>query len=136
MAGHVKHAAVAALCLSSLMGAVAWAMGPSDPFVAPRVDGVLTPAGQASVAAGAETGDAPAAAGLSGVRLGRYAGAVIDGQWIRKGHTVRGARLVQIQRTRVTLQHPDGHQEIIEMFPPAGGQAGAVAAASTEAVKP
>lgn len=142
MAGHVKHGVMSALCVWGLLSCASsctsvWAMGPMAPFVAPRVDQANAQLGQggAPAAEGAD-GAVPAASGLTGVRLGRQAGAVIDGQWVRKGRTVRGARLIQIQRTRVTLQHPDGHQEIIEMFPPVGGQAGAVAAASTEAAKP
>lgn len=136
MAGHVKRSAIGVMCMWAGLFSSVWAMGPNDPFVAPRIDQAHAQLGQGGVPSAAAEGDAPAAAGLSGVRLGRHAGAVIDGQWVRKGQAVRGARLVQIQRTRVTLQHPDGHQEIIEMFPPVGGQAGAVAAASTEAAKP
>lgn len=133
MAGHVKCCVIglATMWVASL--SPVWAMGPNDPFVAPRIEQTSGLAGEAAASA---DGDAAAATGLSGVRLGRHAGAVIDGQWVRKGQAVRGARLVQIQRTRVTLKHPDGHEEIIDMFPPAGGKAGAAAAASTEAVKP
>jgi hypothetical protein len=43
---------------------------------------------------------------------------------------------VQVQRTRVVLKHPDGRKEVIEMYPPVGGQAVAAAPASTEALKP
>lgn len=136
MAGHVKRGAALVLWTWGMFCNPVWAMGPNDPFVAPRVDQARAQLGQGGAPGAAMEGDTPVAMGLSGVRLGRQAGAVIDGQWVRKGQTVRGARLVQIQRTRVTLQHPDGHQEIIEMFPPVGGQAGAVAAASTEAAKP
>ena len=136
MAGHVKHGAALILGVWGLFCYPVWAMGPNDPFVAPRADQTRTQLGQGGSPGATAEGDAPVAMGLTGVRLGRQAGAVIDGQWVRKGQTVRGARLVQIQRTRVTLQHPDGHPEIIEMFPPVGGQAGAVAAASTEAAKP
>ncbi|MGE5452277.1 MAG: hypothetical protein ACM3VZ_10615 [Acidobacteriota bacterium] len=135
MAGHVKHAVMWALWAGSTWSLPVCAMGPSEPFVAPAVQQARTQLGQGTPGVAAP-GDALVVTGLSGVRLGRQAGAVIDGQWVRKGHMVRGARLVQIQRTRVTLQHPDGHQEIIEMYPPVGGQAGAVAAASTEAAKP
>jgi hypothetical protein len=81
-------------------------------------------------------GAVAAAQGLTGVRVGRHAGAVIDGQWVRKGRTARGARLVQVQRTRVVLKHPDGRKEVIEMYPPVGGQAVAAAPVSTEALKP
>lgn len=136
MAGHVTRGSTLVLLAWSLFCMPSWAMGPGDPFVAPRVEQARIQLGQGGLPGVASDGDAAEAVGLSGVRLGRQAGAVIDGQWVRKGQTVRGARLVQVQRTRVTLKHPDGHLEIIEMFPPAGGQAGAMAAASTEAAKP
>lgn len=136
MVGHVMQHPMRTLLqvwsvLALLGHSAGWAMGPAAPFVEPGVDQASA---QLDVAVGADT-VAPSV-GLSGVRLGRQAGAVIDGQWVRKGRTVRGARLVEVQRTRVTLQHPDGHQEIIEMYPPAGGVAGVKAAASTEAIKP
>lgn len=137
MAGHVKQVVMTVLGTMCLAGcASVWAMGPSEPFLAPRADQAGASQGPEDLVGSAVDGAAPVAKGLSGVRLGRHAGAVIDGLWIRKGREIRGAKLVQIQRTRVTLLHPDGHKEIIEMYPPMGGQAGAVAAASTEAAKP
>ena len=129
MAGHVNRTLV--LCLSAwcCMVLPAHAMGPSAPFVPPVAAQVA--GGDVAVGA-AETKPN----GLTGVRLGKYAGAVIDGQWIRKGQAIRGARLVAIQRTKVTLRHPDGHQETIEMYPPLGGTADASATATTEAARP
>ncbi len=140
MAGYVMRSlrlsCVAAAVLSTVLlsaGPSSWAAGPAAPFVAP----MLTPSADADgVQAGAGENGLNNPSGLSGVRLGRQVGAVIDGQWVRKGGQVRGARLVGVQRARVVLKHPDGHQEIIEMYPPQGVQAGASAPASTEAVKP
>lgn len=131
MVGHVmrfmlKAIGALAFCVP------AWALGPMAPFDAPRAD----QAGSFEAGGGAGFDAAMPTQGLTGVRLGRYAGAVIDGQWVRKGRTVRGARLVQVQRTRVVLKHPDGHTEIIEMYPPLGGQVGTAVPASTEAIKP
>lgn len=141
MAGHVIasiagrcRAAVLPVCFV-MLGTVctAWAAGPAAPFVPP----VLDPSSLSVGADGASAaGNGAAASGLTGVRLGRQGGAVIDGQWVRLGAQVRGARLVSVQRSKVVLKHPDGHKEIIEMYPPQGGQAGASAPASTEAVKP
>lgn len=131
MAGHVTLRLYKwgfSLCLWS--AATAWAMGPGAPFV-PPVAAQAQAQGMEQ-----EAGGAPAGTGLSGVRLGRHAGAVIDGQWVRRGQTVRGAKLVSIQRTQVSLRHPDGHTEMIEMYPPAGGTAGAASSATTEAAKP
>ncbi|HET8869215.1 MAG TPA: hypothetical protein VFM48_02105 [Aquabacterium sp.] len=130
MARDVKNliTAVMLACCSSL----GWALGPAEPFVAPTF-GQAEASGQQS---GAVADDNGVVSGLSGVRLGRQAGAVIDGQWVRKGRMVRGARLIDVQRTRVTLLHPDGRKEVIQMYPPVGGQAAAKASASTEASKP
>jgi hypothetical protein len=131
MVGHVMRFMLKAVWAATFC-VPAWALGPMAPFVAPQAD----QAGAFDPAAGAGLDAQTPTQGLSGVRLGRYAGAVVDGQWIRKGRTVRGARLVQVQRTRVVLKHPDGHTEIIEMYPPLGGQAGTAVPATTEAIKP
>lgn len=135
MVGHVMRFIVRGLSVLALnLAPPVWALGPSEPFVAPNADQAA-----AQLLGGdglAQGGGVATVQGLSGVRLGRYAGAVIDGQWVRKGRVVRGARLVQVQRTRVVLKHQDGHTEIIEMYPPVGGQAVAAVPASTEALKP
>ncbi|MDE2431367.1 MAG: hypothetical protein KGN37_00780 [Burkholderiales bacterium] len=130
MVGHVKQWT---LCLALAgLSPWSWALGPTAPFVAPT-PGQFGALGQSL---GSAASAAPATQGLSGVRLGRRSGAVIDGQWVRKGHSIRGARLVDVQRTRVTLLHPDGRKEVIEMYPSSGGQAAAKASAPTEAIKP
>lgn len=135
MVGHVMRFMVGVLGACALGSALpVWALGPTAPFVAPDAAQAAAQLGQGE--ASGQGGAAPAGQGLTGVRLGRHAGAVIDGQWVRKGRTARGARLVQVQRTRVVLKHPDGRKEVIEMYPPVGGQAVAAAPASTEALKP
>lgn len=135
MVGHVMRFMLRVLGACALgLALPSWALGPMAPFVAP--DAAHAAAQLEHGAAQGAGGAVAAAQGLTGVRVGRHAGAVIDGQWVRKGRTARGARLVQVQRTRVVLKHPDGRKEVIEMYPPVGGQAVAAAPASTEALKP
>ena len=106
------------------------ALGPQAPFVPPV-------AGQVSVdSAGALPSQAGPEVGLSGVRVGRHAGAIIDGKWVRKGKAVRGARLSSVSRSQVVLKHPDGRQEVLSLYSPSGQTTVAQAAATTQAVKP
>lgn len=109
----------------------ALAMGPSAPFIAPQVGQEVDPL---QLSAGGA--DGLLEKGLSGVRTGRYAGAVIDGHWVRKGKTARGARLIKIERNRVTLKHPDGKLETLDLYLNVAGTADATLAASSKAVKP
>lgn len=99
-----------------LASAAACAMGPSAPFAAPS-SGLPEQAGLDAGIANVQ--------GLAGVRLGRQAGAVIDGVWVQKGQTVRGAVLETISRSRVVLRYPDGHTESLDMFPLPGASTGA-----------
>lgn len=132
MAIHVKtrviHMMLGALWSSG--AALCHAIGPQAPFVPPV-------AGEVSAdAAGALPTQEGPEVGLSGVRVGRHAGAIIDGQWVRKGKTVRGARLSAIGRSQVVLKHPDGRQEVLSLYAPSGPTTVAQGAASTQAVKP
>jgi hypothetical protein len=105
----------AALTLVALLPAVsARAMGPLAPFAAPS-GGIDEQAQQGAGLVNVQ--------GLSGVRLGRQPGAVIDGVWVPKGQTVRGAKLETVLRSRVILRHPDGHTEALDLFPPTGAGA-------------
>jgi hypothetical protein len=99
-----RCAAVALLCSAG----AAHALGPAAPFTPPRA-AAAPPAG--AIAA------APQTSALAGVRLGTPAQALIDGQWLRSGATVRGAVLVAITRHGVTLRHPDGRAEQLWLLP-------------------
>ncbi len=124
MARNVMAEAAMAV-LAALMSASACAMGPAAPFAAPSSG--LTE--QTALDAGIVT-----VQGLAGVRLGRQAGAVIDGVWVPKGQTVRGAKLETITRSRVVLRHPDGHTESLDLFPsPSAGASQPQASAPNEA---
>lgn len=103
MAGPVIRAGVAALVAWPLWSA---AMGPDAPFSAP--------APRATTAAAATE----LAAGLRGVRLGNAPAALIDGQWIAPGQTVRGARLAAVRIDGALLRHPGGRVEQLSLFPP------------------
>ena len=104
MAGPVIRAGVAALVVWPLWSA---AMGPDAPFTAPAL--------RATTAAAAAT---ELAAGLRGVRLGNAPAALIDGQWIAPGQTVRGARLAAVRIDGALLRHPGGRVEQLSLFPP------------------
>lgn len=105
----------------------AHAMGPQAPFAAP--DSAAPE--QASL-----DGGAVSVQGLAGVRLGRHAGAVIDGTWVPKGHAVRGATLETVTRRRVTLRYPDGHTESLDLFPPTSAGADAASASRPNEAPP
>ncbi len=87
----------------------AWALGPTAPFVPPGKEAAGGPA------LGVESGN-HASSGLSGVRLGRLAGALIDGGWVAQGGQVRGARLESVRRDRVVLRHADGSTETLSLY--------------------
>lgn len=134
-----RHAAlrVAAVGLAGWVGWVglagsAWALGPGAPFV--------PPVAASSDAAGGPSATQPPggglAEGLGGVRLGRHAGALIDGVWVRVGEQARGATLVAVRRTSVSLRHPDGRLESMDLFPPQGGPMGAATPTYSELAKP
>jgi len=91
-----------------LLPALAFALGPKDPFAPP---------GRTSVASAAQVHVAVQGAGLSGVRLGKTPAALIDGEWITLGDSVRGARLTAVRLHEVVLQNADGRIERIAMFP-------------------
>lgn len=99
--------------LLGLALAPAHALGPSAPFTPPATpqQAASAPADRALPAAAAGT------SGLAGVRLGTPAQALIDGRWHRAGDAVRGARLVAVTRTGVTLHHPDGRAEQLFLLP-------------------
>lgn len=125
MARNVIAAAslAATLAVLALLPAVpARAMGPLAPFAAPS-SGIDEQAQQGAGLVNVQ--------GLSGVRLGRQPGAVIDGIWVPKGQTVRGAKLETILRSRVILRHPDGHTEALDLFPPTGAGAASTPAPTT-----
>ncbi|WP_374590459.1 hypothetical protein [Aquabacterium sp.] len=106
---------------------VARAMGPQAPFAAPdsaAPEQALLDDGAVNVQ------------GLAGVRLGHQAGAVIDGTWVPKGRTVRGATLETVTRRRVTLRYPDGHTESLDLFPPTSAGAGAASASRPNEAPP
>ena len=100
-------ALVAGLLLALLADRSA-AIGPNDPFTPP------SPTLQASDSAAA---DPVVATGLTGLRLGRLPAALIDGDWISPGQTVRGARLVAVGLDGALLRHADGRTEHITLFP-------------------
>jgi len=93
---------------ASLLPTLAFALGPKDPF---------TPPARTSAASATQVGVAVQRTGLSGVRLGKTPAALIDGEWITLGDTVRGARLAAVRLHEVVLQHADGRIERIAMFP-------------------
>ncbi len=109
-------AGIAMIALALLAAAPARSMGPSAPFAAPNSGLPEQAAADAGIAN---------VQGLAGVRLGRQAGAVIDGVWVAKGATVRGAKLETVTRSRVVLRYPDGHTESLDMFPLPGASTGA-----------
>lgn len=114
-----RHA-VSGLALLSAMAApaVCAAMGSAAPFTPPRA------AAASASAAGAfntadDNVDAVLTNGLSGVRVGPRAAALIDGQWVAVGDTARGARLLSVQADAATLRHADGRVERLLLNPAA-----------------
>ena len=104
MARHLTP--IAALVLA-LAAAPSLALGPTAPFTPPArtaATGDATPSADAPVA---DTG------GLTGLRLRNHPMALIDGQWLRIGDTVRGARISAIRADGAWLRHADGRNELL-----------------------
>jgi hypothetical protein len=100
---------IAALSLA-LLPVWSAALGPKDPFTPPL------PA--ASTAPGDDSSTTPVVVtGLRGVRLGRQPAALIDGEWVGPGQTVRGAKLADVRLDGALLRHADGRTEFIALFP-------------------
>lgn len=133
MVGHVTSAkkSLAIGLISVLMSGSVCALGPQAPFVAPNASSFEV---DATAIDGTKSGGLTQ--GLSGVRVGRYAGAVIDGRWVRKGRSIRGARLIEVRRGSVTLRHPDGRREVLSMFTAQSQNAGTQVPMQKEVVKP
>ncbi len=97
--------AVTGLVAGTLLATAAAAMGPGDPF---------TPPGRVRLQAQGPALRLPAA--LTGVRLGRAPAALIDGEWVPLGASVRGAQLQRVQRAGAELRHADGRVEWLALF--------------------
>ena len=119
MRAFCRHAVTRlALVFAMAAPAVCAAMGSSAPFTPPRPAAALaTSAGAASAVD--DNADAATAIGLSGVRVGPRAAALIDGQWVAVGDTARGARLLSVQADAATLRHADGRVERLLLNPAA-----------------
>lgn len=110
------HAAAGfALAVSMAVPSVCSAMGSGAPFTPPRA--AATSASASS--SGDDSVNAVVASGLSGVRTGHRAAALIDGQWLAVGDTVRGARVLSVQADAATLRHADGRIERLLLNPAA-----------------
>jgi hypothetical protein len=84
----------------------ALALGPADPFRPPGPSLAVALQDKTQVANGA----------LAGVRLGTKPAALVDGEWIALGQTVRGMRLLSVRMHDITLQHADGRIERLALF--------------------
>lgn len=114
-----RHAASGlALAFAMAAPAVCAAMGSAAPFTPPRAAAASASAASA-VNAADDSVDAVLANGLSGVRVGPRAAALIDGQWVAVGDTARGARLLSVQADAATLRHADGRVERLLLNPAA-----------------
>ena len=111
-----RHAASGlALAFAMAAPAVCAAMGSAAPFTPPRAA-----AASASAVNAVDDGvDVASANGLSGVRVGPRAAALIDGQWVAVGDMARGARLLSVQADAATLRHADGRVERLLLNPAA-----------------
>ncbi len=125
----LRRGSVASLFLTC--AAPAFAMGSNAPFTPPR------PA-SASASAASDAPETAAVSGLSGVRLGQHSAALIDGQWVAHGGTVRSARLVALQADAATLRHADGRLERLLMNPTAfwSARPAPLSAATARALRP
>ncbi len=92
-------------------------MGAGAPFVPPaiRVAAAQPPASAAPGAVAESAQDN--LAGLNGIRAGTRAMALIDGQWVAPGATIRGARLISVFTSAAQLRHPDGRLELVALTP-------------------
>ena len=111
-------ALVLALVFAVAVPSIGSAMGSSAPFTPPRA-AAASPDPASAVNAVDENADAISANGLSGVRVGPRAAALIDGQWVAVGDTARGARLLSVQADAATLRHADGRVERLLLNPAA-----------------
>ena len=95
-----------------LLSSTASAVGPQAPFTPPP------PAAQAASATegGAPDAETPTPQGLVGLRLGNTPSALIDGNWVRLGQDVRGARLIDVRQGAVRLRHANGQIETLALF--------------------
>jgi hypothetical protein len=89
------------------------ALGPAAPFTPPA------PAAAAASAAGADAAAAVSTDAIAGLRLGPAPQALIDGQWLRLGDRVRGARLVAIDARGARIEYPDGRRQALPLSPAA-----------------
>ena len=119
MRAFCRHAVTRlALVFAMAAPAVCAAMGSSAPFTPPRPAAASTSLANAASAVD-DNADAATAIGLSGVRVGPRAAALIDGQWVAVGDTARGARLLSVQADAATLRHADGRVERLLLNPAA-----------------
>ena len=107
----------------------AWAMGAGAPFLPPTARAAaadpmptVAPGGSSGLASDTTSSTANETAqsgssGLKGIQIGARALALIDGQWVVPGATVRGARLLAVYATAAQLRHPDGRLELIALTP-------------------
>ncbi len=114
--------ALLALCAPLLAtSSAALAMGAAAPFAPPPR--VAVPAAAAASAAADPSAPAVAnaanaiGAGLSGIHLGTRPRALIDGDWVALGETVRGARVHALRADEAQLRHPDGRIEHLRFTP-------------------
>ena len=111
-------ALVFAVVFAVTVPSIGSAMGSSAPFTPPRAAAAYSDPARA-VNSVDENADAVVANGLSGVRVGPRAAALIDGQWVAVGGTARGARLLSVQSDAATLRHADGRVERLLLNPAA-----------------
>ena len=110
----LRCAAPLSLLASLLLASpLAQAMGSAAPFTPPK----HTAAAASGVAESAPAVPDASSAGLAGVRLGKPSAALIDGQWVAPGATVRGAQLTQLNQAGATLRHSDGRLEFMPLTP-------------------
>ena len=115
-----------ALCGPLITTTSVLAMGAAAPFTPPpRVAAPTAAAASAPASAATLDPTTPALvnsavateSGLSGMHLGSPPRALIDGEWVAVGDTVRGARLQALHADEAQLRHPDGRLERLRMAP-------------------
>ena len=127
--GYCAIASLLALCAPLTMATSALAMGASAPFTPPaRAAAVLASSDSATAATSAALASLLAtpglaklatteASGMNGIQLGARPRALIDGEWVGLGETVRGARLQALRADEAELLHPDGRLEHLRLTP-------------------
>jgi hypothetical protein len=88
------------------------ALGPAQPFTPPA------PTSRAADPVVAAAAQAAPGSGLAGVRLGSSPRALIDGEWVALGATVREGRLVAVHPHEVVVRLANGRTERLALFPP------------------